>query len=50
MNSREAIEYKIDGIGMEIRKYFSDCILAARLYILKETPDTIPAARRHMRM
>ncbi|KAL1139603.1 hypothetical protein AAG570_006585 [Ranatra chinensis] len=50
MNQREAIEYKIDGMGMDIRNYFRDCILAARLYILKEMPETIPAARRHLRM
>lgn len=31
-------------------EYFEHCIHAARLYILKETDDTIPAARRHMKV
>lgn len=50
MNRRERFEYKIDGEDMDIKKYFEDCILATRLYLLKEMPDTLPAARRHMRM
>lgn len=50
MNERERIEYKIDGDGMDMKWYFSDCILAAREYILRDTPDTIPAARRHMKI
>lgn len=31
-------------------EHFEDCIHGARLYILKEPDDTIPAARRHMKM
>jgi len=50
MNKRERFEYKVDGEDMDLRKYFEDCILSTRLYILKEMPDTLPAARRHMRI
>lgn len=50
LNERERIEYKIDGDNMDIKLYFSDCILSAREYILKDQPTTIPAARRHMKM
>ncbi|XP_046682906.1 putative fatty acyl-CoA reductase CG5065 [Homalodisca vitripennis] len=50
MNKRERFEYKVDGEDMDLRKYFEDCILSTRLYILKEMPDTLPAARKHMRM
>ncbi|XP_063372368.1 putative fatty acyl-CoA reductase CG5065 [Cydia amplana] len=50
LNPRERQEYKVDAIGLDISRYFEDCILAARRYILKETDDTIPAARRHMKV
>jgi len=50
MNKRERFEYKVDGESMDLRKYFEDCILSTRLYLLKEMPDTLPAARRHMRI
>lgn len=35
---------------IDMYEYFEDCIHAARLYILKETDDTIPAAKRHMKV
>ncbi|XP_050528205.1 fatty acyl-CoA reductase 1-like [Daktulosphaira vitifoliae] len=50
MNAREKFEYKIDGADMNIRNYFRDCIMASRIYILKEMPDTLPGARRHMKI
>jgi fatty acyl-CoA reductase len=50
INEIEKVKYKIDANGVVIREYFENCIKAARLYILKETDDTLPAARRHMRM
>nr|CAD7198679.1 unnamed protein product [Timema douglasi] len=42
--------FKIDGEGLDIDSYFEHCISAARIYILNEPLDTLPAARRHMRM
>ncbi|XP_064076069.1 fatty acyl-CoA reductase 1 [Vanessa tameamea] len=48
LNPRERRDYKIDAIGLDISKYFEDCIRAARIFILKEYDDTLPAARRHM--
>ncbi|XP_063392484.1 fatty acyl-CoA reductase 1-like isoform X2 [Cydia fagiglandana] len=50
LNPRERQDYKVDAIGLDISRYFEDCILSARRYILKETDDTIPAARRHMKV
>lgn len=50
LNQREKFEYKVDGNDMDIRNYFRDCIMAARIYILKETPDTLPRARIHMKI
>lgn len=37
-------------LDIDMYEYFEDCIHAARLYILKESDDTIPAAKRHMKM
>jgi fatty acyl-CoA reductase len=50
INSKEKKIFKIDGEGLDIDRYIVDCIHAARLYILNEPPETIPAARRHMRV
>ncbi|XP_053621900.1 putative fatty acyl-CoA reductase CG5065 [Plodia interpunctella] len=50
LNAREKRDYKVDAGGLDISKYFEDCIHAARIYILKEYDDTLPAARRHMRL
>ncbi|XP_034234490.1 putative fatty acyl-CoA reductase CG5065 isoform X1 [Thrips palmi] len=50
MNARERREYKVDGDGIDFQQYFTDCVKAARVYILNEPPETIPAARRHMRV
>ncbi|XP_063545674.1 fatty acyl-CoA reductase 1-like [Cydia strobilella] len=50
LNPRERQDYKVDAIGLDISRYFEDCILSARRYILKETDDTLPAARRHMKV
>lgn len=35
---------------IDMYEYFEHCIHAARLYILKEPDETIPAARRHMKV
>ncbi|XP_034827897.1 putative fatty acyl-CoA reductase CG5065 [Maniola hyperantus] len=50
LNPRERRDYKVDAIGLDISKYFEDCIKAARIFILKEYDDTLPAARRHMKI
>lgn len=50
MNERERKVYKIDGDDLDIEKYLVDSIHAARLYILNEPPETIPAARRHVKV
>lgn len=50
INSTEYTNYQVHGEDMDIDAYFSDCIRAARVYILKELPETLPAARRHLRV
>ncbi|KAJ0182890.1 hypothetical protein K1T71_000866 [Dendrolimus kikuchii] len=50
LNPRERRDYKVDSVGVDIMKYFEDCVRAARIYILKEYDDTLPAARRHMKV
>ncbi|XP_025834145.1 fatty acyl-CoA reductase 1 isoform X2 [Agrilus planipennis] len=48
LNDLETKEFKVDGVGIDFDDYFTECVHCARLYILNETDDTIPAARRHM--
>jgi fatty acyl-CoA reductase len=50
MNERERKEFKIDGNDLDIYQYLIDATHASRLYILKEMPDTLPAARRHVKV
>lgn len=50
INSKEKTIFKIDGTDLNTRAYTVNCIHAARLYILNEPPETLPAARRHMKM
>ncbi|XP_028141885.1 putative fatty acyl-CoA reductase CG5065 [Diabrotica virgifera virgifera] len=50
LNPREKSIYKLDGDGIDYVDYFTNCVHSTRLYILKETDDTIPAAKRHMKL
>lgn len=50
LNPREKVIYKIDREGLDLEQYFTDCTHAARLYILNESDETLPAARRHMKV
>lgn len=50
MNERERKAFKIDGNDLDIKQYLLDATHAARLYILNETPETLPAARRHIKV
>lgn len=50
LNSNEYKLYQVHGEDMDIDAYFEDCIRAARIYILNEPPETLPAARRHLRV
>lgn len=40
----------LSNTDIDMMEYFEHCIHAARLYLLKESDETIPAARRHMKM
>ncbi|XP_020291327.1 putative fatty acyl-CoA reductase CG5065 isoform X1 [Pseudomyrmex gracilis] len=50
MNKTEYKKYQVHGEDLDIDAYFEDCIRAARIYILNELPETLPAARRHLRI
>lgn len=50
LNPKEMKIYKLNGEGLDYHDYFTDCVHAARLYILKEPDSTIKTAKRHMRI
>lgn len=50
LNDKEKEIYKIDGEGIELKKYFVNCILGLRRNNLKESDDMLPAAKRHLKM
>ncbi|KAK4878208.1 hypothetical protein RN001_010714 [Aquatica leii] len=50
MTDLETQLYKVDGQGMDMDEYFYHCTHAARLYVLKEGDESIPAAKRHMKV
>lgn len=50
LNPRERKIYKLTGDGIDYFDYFLNCVHCTRLYILKESDESLPAARRHMRM
>ncbi|XP_015602057.1 putative fatty acyl-CoA reductase CG5065 [Cephus cinctus] len=49
-NAKEKILYQLHGDDMDLDAYFEACIRAARIYVLNEPPETLPAARRHMKV
>lgn len=50
LNERENIEYNVSFDKLVVRDYIKNCVMGARVYILKEMPDTLPSARRHTKM
>ncbi|XP_032667586.1 putative fatty acyl-CoA reductase CG5065 [Odontomachus brunneus] len=50
LNNLEFDKYQLHGDDMDLDAYFETCIRAARVYILNELPETLPAARRHLRI
>ncbi|XP_076643125.1 putative fatty acyl-CoA reductase CG5065 [Halictus rubicundus] len=50
LNAVEYEKYQLHGDDMDIDAYFEACIRAARVFILNEPPETLPAARRHLRI
>lgn len=50
LNPRERKNYKVDGDGIDYFDYFLNCVHCTRLYILKESDASLPAAKRHMKM
>lgn len=48
MTEYELTKYKVDAKNVDIYKYFENCILGGRRYLLKQTDDMIPAAKRMM--
>ncbi|XP_073847023.1 putative fatty acyl-CoA reductase CG8306 [Musca autumnalis] len=50
LNNRERLTYVVEKIEFDLIDYFTDCLLCARRLILKESDETIPAAKRHMKI
>ncbi|KAH0807838.1 hypothetical protein GEV33_014942 [Tenebrio molitor] len=50
MNETEKKIYTIDGEGLDVKEYLKGCMLCVRRNNLKEFDDTLPAARRHMKI
>lgn len=50
LNSEESRVFSIEAHDFDIRAYLEDCARGARLYLLKEPPSTLPAARRHLKV
>ncbi|XP_023245498.1 fatty acyl-CoA reductase wat-like [Copidosoma floridanum] len=50
LNAKERVLYQLHGDDMQLDDYFESCLRACRIYILNEPPETLPAARRHMRV
>jgi len=48
MSENERLCYKVDAEGVDVYKYFENCILGGRRYLLKTPDDMLPAARRMM--
>lgn len=48
MNDLELSKYKVDAKNVDIYKYFENCILGGRRYLLKQTDDMLDNAKRMM--
>lgn len=49
-NSREREIYKLDKLGGNLEDYILSCIHSARLYLLRESDDKIPVAKRRLKL
>jgi hypothetical protein len=50
MNETEKEIYKCDSKGIDVEKYFANCFLGARRYLLNEKDETLPRSRRLLKM
>lgn len=50
MTKTEKIRFKIDVEGIVVYDYFESVIIGARRYLLKQPDETLPAARRMMKL
>ncbi|XP_063923664.1 fatty acyl-CoA reductase 1-like [Zophobas morio] len=50
MSESERNRYKLEGEGIDLDDYFRNCVLSVRRNNLKETDDTLPKAKRHMKI
>lgn len=50
LNALETSKYKCDAVGVDIYKYFENCIVGARRYILKQPDHLLPQARKIMKV
>lgn len=50
MNETERNIYRVEVQNLDLEEYIYNSIHGARLYVLKEGDETLPTARRHMKM
>lgn len=50
LNEREAAVYMLDDENLDIEKYFLNCMIGARRYLMHEPDETLPTAMRHMKV
>jgi alcohol-forming fatty acyl-CoA reductase len=50
LNKTEKSIYRCDAEGVDIYKYFENCVLGARRYLLKQPDEMLPKARRMMKV
>jgi len=49
VSEKEKDRFCIHGDDLDLDTYFESCMRSARVYVLKEMPETLPAAIRHAR-
>lgn len=50
LNKTEKERYKCDAEGVDIYKYFENCIIGGRRFLLKQPDERLPSAKRMMKM
>lgn len=50
LNEREIKVFNIESTDFTLQLYLEDCAKGARLHLFNETVETLPSARRHLKM
>lgn len=46
LNETERVKYSIEITDLDVKKYFTDTMLAMRRYVFNESDETLPRARK----